>query len=74
MFSFDHVTEEEQIKQRQLVKAQRVRLKIGYFELGDKESMTAINTVDRQRGARETIRLMDSILLRPNNTDASNTP
>ncbi|KAI4193938.1 MAG: hypothetical protein LQ346_003799 [Caloplaca aetnensis] len=84
------VAEDEQVKQGQLSKAQRVNLEMIYFELADQESMTPIRTVDPERGAvlcgaiqmlplevlangedggrqdgNDTIRLIDSILLKP---------
>ncbi|KAL8883841.1 MAG: hypothetical protein Q9215_007980 [Flavoplaca cf. flavocitrina] len=43
--------EEEQVKQGRLLEAQRVDLKIIYFELADQGSMTPIGTVDAGRGA-----------------------
>ncbi|KAL8869184.1 MAG: hypothetical protein Q9198_007955, partial [Flavoplaca austrocitrina] len=45
------VVEEEQVKQEQLLKLRRVSLEIIYFELADRESMTAIGSVDPEKGA-----------------------
>ncbi|KAL8977643.1 MAG: hypothetical protein Q9205_006597, partial [Flavoplaca limonia] len=45
------VVEEEQVKQEQLLKLRRVSLEIIYFELANRESMTAIGSVDPEKGA-----------------------
>lgn len=45
------VVEEEQVKQGQLLKAQRANFEVICFELADHESMTPIGTVNPERGA-----------------------
>ncbi|KAL8850872.1 MAG: hypothetical protein Q9221_004185 [Calogaya cf. arnoldii] len=86
----EQVVREEQVKQDGMLKAQRARFEIIYFELADRESMAAINKVNPGREAvicgairllpleilaydgeggrldgSDTVRLIDSILLKP---------